>query len=184
MGNTQQCKYARFIPGTKEEGYSDHLVSWVNENPKELTGPIDPQCPTVIHAFKNTAKKFGSHNFLGRRDDTKEGRPYVWMTWSEADTFTVDMARGIKALNLMPEIQAEGSTWKFMGVYAKNRPEWVLTDLAAASIGGTVIAFYDTLGPQAVEFVINQTELTTITCAGGYLEKLILLKSQGKVKSI
>jgi hypothetical protein len=69
-----------------------------------LTGPIDPQCPTVIHAFKNTAKKFGEYNFLGKRDDTKEGRPYVWMTWSEADTYTVDMARGIKALNLMPEI--------------------------------------------------------------------------------
>jgi long-chain acyl-CoA synthetase len=46
-----------------------------------------------------------------------------------------------------------------MGVYGKNRPEWVLTDLAAATLGGTTIAFYDTLGPQAIEFVIHQTEL-------------------------
>ena len=40
-----------------------------------------------------------------------------------------------------------------MGVYGKNRPEWVLTDLASATLGGTTIAFYDTLGPQAIELV-------------------------------
>jgi long-subunit acyl-CoA synthetase (AMP-forming) len=34
-----------------------------------------------------------------------------------------------------------------MGIYGKNRPEWVLTDLASATLGGTTVAFYDTLGP-------------------------------------
>jgi len=85
---------------------------------------------------------------------------------------------------MMPEIDSEGQKWRFMGCYSKNRAEWVLADLASASLGGTTIAFYDTLGPQAVEFVISQTELTTITCGGQYLSKLILLKSQGKAKSI
>lgn len=42
-----------------------------------------------------------------------------------------------------------------MGIYGKNRPEWVLTDLACATLGGTTIAFYDTLGPAAIEFVIR-----------------------------
>ena len=47
----------------------------------------------------------------------------------------------------MEDIHAEGKKCNFMGVYAKNRPEWVLTDLAAATLGGTTVAFYDTLGP-------------------------------------
>ena len=42
-----------------------------------------------------------------------------------------------------------------MGIYAKNREEWAFTDLATLRQGGTVIAFYDTLGPAAVEFVIR-----------------------------
>ena len=56
---------------------------------------------------------------------------------------------------MMEDIEAEGRSWNFMGIYGKNRPEWVLTDLAAASLGGTTIAFYDTLGPAAIDFVIK-----------------------------
>ena len=47
----------------------------------------------------------------------------------------------------MEDVVSEGKTWNFMGVYAKNRPELVLTDLASSTLGGTTIAFYDTLGP-------------------------------------
>ena len=39
--------------------------------------------------------------------------------------------------------------FKFMGIYAKNREEWVLTDLANTLNTVTTIAFYDTLGPEA-----------------------------------
>ena len=56
-----------------------------------------------------------------------------------------------------------------MGIYGKNRTEWTLTDLASATLGGTTIAFYDTLGPAAIEFVIRQTLLTTITCSSQQL---------------
>jgi long-chain acyl-CoA synthetase len=77
------------------------------------------------------------------------------MSWTESEEYVSDFARGIKALNLMPDVEAEGKLWNFLGIYAKNRPEWALADLASASIGGTTIAFYDTLGPQAIEFVIS-----------------------------
>ena len=87
------------------------------------------------------------------------------MSFSEAEEYVTNLARGYKALNLMEDIEGEGKTWNFMGIYGKNRPEWVLSDLASAMINGTTIAFYDTLGPSAIDFVIRQTELTTITCA-------------------
>jgi len=61
--------------------------------------------------------------------------------------YVTNLARGIKALDMMPDVEAEGRIWNFLGIYAKNRPEWALADLASASIGGTTIAFYDTLGP-------------------------------------
>ena len=71
-----------------------------------------------------------------------------------------------------------------MGIYGKNRTEWTLTDLASATLGGTTIAFYDTLGPAAIEFVIRQTLLTTITCTSQQLAQLIILKNQGKADSV
>ena len=55
----------------------------------------------------------------------------------------------------MPEIEAEGSIWRFMGIYAKNREEWLFSYLATARQSATAIAFYDTLGPSAIEFVIQ-----------------------------
>ena len=37
----------------------------------------------------------------------------------------------------MEDIEGDGKKWNFMGIYSKNRPEWVLTDLAATTLGGT-----------------------------------------------
>lgn len=64
-----------------------------------------------------------------------------------------------------------------MGIYSKNREEWSTTHLASLSLSGTTVAFYDTLGPQAVEFVLSQTKLQTISCTKNYLKTLTLLKS-------
>ena len=100
-----------------------------------------------MHAFRNTAQRIPNNKFLGRRDEKVEGKPYAWMNYREGLEYVNNLARGIKALNMMEDIHAEGKNWNFMGVYAKNRPEWVLTDLAAATLGGTTVAFYDTLGP-------------------------------------
>ena len=108
----------------------------------------------------------------------------MWKTWDQVDKIARNLAQGIRVLNLMPEIENEEGIWKFMGIYSKNREEWIITELASVSQAGTTVAFYDTLGPQSVEFVINQTKLTTIACAGQYLKTLILLKNQGRADSL
>ena len=71
-----------------------------------------------------------------------------------------------------------------MGIYAKNREEWVMMDVANFKNSVVTIAFYDTLGPKAVEYVIHQTELTTISCSSNYLPALIKLKKDGFAHSI
>jgi long-subunit acyl-CoA synthetase (AMP-forming) len=42
-----------------------------------------------------------------------------------------------------------------MGILAKNREEWVMADLANSYNSITSIAFYDTLGPNAVDFILK-----------------------------
>ena len=46
-------------------------------------------------------------NFLGKRDENQEGRPYVWMTFKQCDEYVKNLARGIKSLNMMEDIFAE-----------------------------------------------------------------------------
>jgi len=51
---------------------------------------------------------------------------------------------------------------KFIGIYAKNRYEWFITDWACAFFGITSVPLYDTLGVQNLSFCLKQTEMTTL----------------------
>jgi hypothetical protein len=51
-------------------------VNFVNEDPNVLTASISPDLSTVYHAFKKSVDRLKHKNFLGKRDDKKEGRPY------------------------------------------------------------------------------------------------------------
>jgi long-chain acyl-CoA synthetase len=66
-----------------------------------------------------------------------------------------------------------------MGIFSKNREEWAMINIANVKTSTTTVAFYDTLGPSAVEFVINQTHLSTISCSGNYVSGLLKLKTEG-----
>ena len=79
----------------------------------------------------------------------------MWKTWEQVNEIVNNLAAGYVKLGLMPEVEGEGEIWRFMGIYAKNREEWIFSDLATLRQSGTTIAFYDTLGPAAVQFVIN-----------------------------
>jgi long-chain acyl-CoA synthetase len=58
-------------------------------------------------------------------------------------------------LDLAATVENEGRDWHFLGVYAKNREEWAVADLACMRSSITIIPFFDSLGPQALSFVIN-----------------------------
>lgn len=81
-------------------------------------------------------------------------------------------------LNLAPEVEAEGTMWRFMGIQSKNRAEWVITNLANMHQGITTVALYDTLGPDAAKFVFNQTEMSTVFCSWEFVEKLSKMKME------
>jgi len=43
-------------------------------------------------------------------------------------------------------------------------------------IGATTVALYDTLGQQALKYVINQTDLKTIVCANECIPQICQMK--------
>ena len=71
-----------------------------------------------------------------------------------------------------------------MGIYSKNREEWVISDLASHANSVTVVTIYDTLGDQAIEFILNQTQLTTTVVEEKGIEKLAQLGKEKKVAKL
>lgn len=73
---------------------------------------------------------------------------------------------------------------RFAGIYAKNRMEWLITDLACTIFGVTSIPLYDTLGIENLSYVLNQTEMTTLFLSAETLKVLLGLKEFGNMKNL
>ena len=63
-----------------------------------------------------------------------------------------------------------------IGIYAKNREEWTITDLAAILAGYAVVTLYDTLGKEYMDYILNQTELKTIVLQPDKVKGILDLK--------
>ncbi|CAN0425565.1 unnamed protein product, partial [Laminaria digitata] len=69
---------------------------------------------------------------------------------------------------------------KLLGLFSRNRPEWVIAEQATFAHSGVTVPLYDTLGPETIEFVVKQTDLTTVVCGGAVeLQKLVAISGAG-----
>jgi len=46
---------------------------------------------------------------------------------------------------------------KMVAIYGKNCEEWLMTDMACCFYGLTSVAIYDTLGEEAMRYILQQT---------------------------
>lgn len=65
-----------------------------------------------------------------------------------------------------------------MGFLSKNREEWAIADLACMRSSVTIVPFFDSLGPDAIAYVINQTELATICIEAQSLNLLKMIREK------
>ena len=150
---------------------------------EDLEAETYPGVNTLFHAFKRNVERIPNNEMLGTR---VEGG-FKWKSWSFVDDQATNISYGLEAFKLAPEIEAEGITYKFIGIQSKNREEWTTLHIANMHQSITTVAFYDTLGPEASKFMIDQTEMTTIAVSKDYIPKLTKMKNDdefGKMKSL
>ncbi|TYZ56853.1 hypothetical protein PybrP1_006174, partial [[Pythium] brassicae (nom. inval.)] len=81
-----------------------------------------------------------------------------WVTYGEFLADVEAISSGMKhALGL--------SRSAVVGVFAKNRYEWCAVEHSCNRMAFTLAPLYDTLGPAAVPFIINHTEMRVVFCA-------------------
>lgn len=113
----------------------------------------------------------------GTAPDGKKLWGYEWLTVKEAMDQSKLFGAGLMALDLIPEIEADGNMWRMLGLQSKNRKEWILCHQASVLNGGTTVALYDTLGADASRFICNQTQFSTICSSVDLVGAIINLKA-------
>lgn len=88
-------------------------------------------------------------------------------------------------MNFSPEIDGDGlGKRRFCGIWSKNRWEWLASLLAMMRVNTTSVGFFDAMGADAVDFIVNQTELATMFCSNEYIAKILEFKQAGSCKLV
>ncbi|XP_050231555.1 probable CoA ligase CCL6 [Mercurialis annua] len=116
------------------------------------------QVPSELHSpwqfFSDSALKNPNNKMLGRRQatDSKVAGPYVWQTYKEVYETAIKLGSAMRSRGLNPQDRC--------GIYGTNCPQWITAMEACNSQAITYVPLYDTLGPNAVEYIINHAEVS------------------------
>ena len=87
---------------------------------------------------------------LGERRGPKGEGPYEFLKYSEILKRAHNFGAGLVNIGV-PTGQKS-----FIGIYSRNCINWVVTSLSCDAYSRVVVPLYDTLGPKAVAFAVNQ----------------------------
>uniref|UniRef100_A0A672QN08 Long-chain-fatty-acid--CoA ligase n=2 Tax=Sinocyclocheilus grahami TaxID=75366 RepID=A0A672QN08_SINGR len=86
---------------------------------------------------------------LGSRQPDK---PYKWLSYKEV----ADRAEFAGSALLHRGHSQTGD--KYIGIFAQNRPEWTISELACYTYSLVAVPLYDTLGTEAISYIIDKGE--------------------------
>ncbi|KAI7887248.1 uncharacterized protein EV154DRAFT_520724 [Mucor mucedo] len=126
---------------------------------------------TLWDMYLNGYKLAGDRPFMGtRRMENGVAKEYVWQSHPEVRKRIENYGKGLIELGLKRQ--------QALGVYAVNRPEWTMTELASYRQAFIIVALYDTLGAEAMEYIVNQVDMEVIVLSADKLDNITKLKAQ------
>jgi long-chain acyl-CoA synthetase len=130
--------------------------------------PDHPEIGTLHDNFVRSVDTFRDYKYLGTRIrvDGTVGE-YKWMTYGEAAT-----ARSAIGSGLINHGILKGSC---IGLYFINKPEWLIVDHACSAYSYISVPLYDTLGPDAVKYIVSHAVVQVIFCAPQTLNSVSLI---------
>jgi long-chain acyl-CoA synthetase len=120
--------------------------------------------------FMSSVEKYPDNKCLGRRS----GDAYSWLTYKQ----TADAAAAIGSAMAHVGVGPHGRA----GVYGANCPEWMISMQACNRMSVYCIPLYDSLGENAIEFIISHSESSLVFVQASNLPELI--KALPKVKNL
>ncbi|KAL8143536.1 hypothetical protein V2J09_016568 [Rumex salicifolius] len=119
--------------------------------------------------FSHRVKENPESPMLGQRR-VVEGKagPYQWLTYKQAHDLAIRVGSAIRSRGVNPIFNFGDIKRGFIiylqgercGIYGSNCPEWIISMEGCNSQAVIYVPLYDTLGPDAVEFIINHAEVS------------------------
>ncbi|XP_040832415.1 long-chain-fatty-acid--CoA ligase 6 isoform X3 [Ochotona curzoniae] len=138
--------------------------SVISGGPELLTHYYD-DARTMYQVFRRGLSISGNGPCLGFR---KPNQPYQWLSYQEVADRAEFLGSGLLQHN------CKASTDQFIGVFAQNRPEWIIAELACYTYSMVVVPLYDTLGPGVIRYIINTADISTVIVDKAWKAGLLL----------
>lgn len=95
---------------------------------------------------------------------------WIGVSYSQFKEETENFAFGLASLNIKREEK--------VAIISENRPEWVYSDLAILGLGAIDVPLYPSLTSETVEFIINNSEASTIIVSNKFqLNKVLKIRN-------
>lgn len=151
-----------------------------------------PMC-SKYDFFCFVCKYYKNKDFLGERkreivnDKTVFGS-YVFKTYAQVKNEIEVFASALcQFSNIEPStFEDNGSInkLKIIGIWSKNRVEWLITDLACSAIDFVTVPLYDTMGINSVKYIFDKTKMEVCCIESEKLENLISIREELKYLEI
>ncbi|KAM4750624.1 long-chain-fatty-acid--CoA ligase 1a isoform 2-T3 [Anableps anableps] len=152
--------------------------SVLNDSDTEYMTHYYSDAQTIYEVFQRGLRVSNNGPCLGSR---KPNQPYEWLSYQEV----VDRGENIGSALLHRGHFHTGD--KFIGIFSQNRPEWTISELACYTYSLVAVPLYDTLGTEAIGYIIDKAAMSTVICDVADKAQMILdcISGQGKtVKTI
>ncbi|KAM6330007.1 long-chain-fatty-acid--CoA ligase 5 [Podargus strigoides] len=110
---------------------------------------------TLYDIFQRGLHASGNGNCLGYR---KPNQPYQWLTYKQVLDRAQYLGSGLLQKGCKP------SPNQFIGIFAQNRPEWIISEYACYTYSMVAVPLYDTLGPEAIIYIVNKADISIVIC--------------------
>ncbi|NWY24866.1 ACSL5 ligase, partial [Pheucticus melanocephalus] len=159
------------------------IFLWVISRPKPLLPPVDlnkqsigieggarrvalltdnklvsyyfEDAKTLYEVFQRGVSISGNGDCLGYR---KPKQPYQWLTYKQVSDRTKYLGSGLLQKGCQP------SSSQYIGIFAQNRPEWIISEYACYTYSMVAVPLYDTLGPEAIIYIVNKADISVVIC--------------------
>uniref|UniRef100_A0AAY4BD77 Arachidonate--CoA ligase n=1 Tax=Denticeps clupeoides TaxID=299321 RepID=A0AAY4BD77_9TELE len=110
---------------------------------------------TMYEVFLRGVRVSNDGPCLGSR---KPNKPYEWLSYKEV----ADKAENLGSGLLQKGHSHNGD--KYIGIFSQNRPEWTIAELSCYTYSLVAVPIYDTLGTEAMDYIINMASISTVIC--------------------
>ncbi|XP_063493759.1 long-chain-fatty-acid--CoA ligase 1 isoform X6 [Symphalangus syndactylus] len=127
---------------------------------------------TLYEGFQRGIHVSNNGPCLGSR---KPDQPYEWLSYKQVAELSECIGSALiqKGFKTAPD--------QFIGIFAQNRPEWVIIEQGCFAYSMVIVPLYDTLGNEAITYIVNKAELSLVFVDKPEKAKLLLEGVENKL---